>query len=105
MNAKDIIRHELIGLEAEIVKAKNLSLIGIKGKIIDETRNTITIKNKKMKKILKEQAIFNLKIENKIVQINGKLLVGRPEDRLKKWKLAMINTVHFIIVSKRMEEY
>lgn len=85
MNKKDIIRHELIGLNTEIVKAKNPSLVGIKGKIIDETKNTITIKQKeKMKKILKEQAVLNLKVGNKVFQINGKLLVGRPEDRLKK---------------------
>ncbi len=85
MNPKEIIRHELIGLEVDVVKAKNPSLIGIKGKIIDETRNTITIKQKqKMKKILKEQAIFNFKVGNKTIQVDGKLLVGRPEDRLKK---------------------
>lgn len=84
MNAKDLIRHELIGLDIEVVKAKNTSLIGIKGKIIDETKNTITIQNKKMKKILKDQAVFNIKVENKVFQVDGKLLVGRPEDRIKK---------------------
>lgn len=85
MNPRDVIRHELIGLEAEIVKAKNPSLVGIKGKIIDETRNTITIRQeKKMKRILKEQAVFNIKVENRIIQLDGKLLVGRPEERIKK---------------------
>ncbi len=85
MNPKDLIRHELIGLNVEIVKAKNPLLIGIKGKVVDETRNTMTIKYKnKMRKILKDQAVFNIKVENKIFQVDGKLLVGRPEDRLKK---------------------
>lgn len=85
MNPRNIIRHELIGLEAEIVKAKNPSLVGIKGKIIDETRNTIIIRQgKKMKRILKEHAVFNIRVENKIVQLDGKLLVGRPEERIKK---------------------
>ena len=69
----------------EIVKAKNASLVGMKGKIVDETKNTITIKQKqKMKKVLKSQAIFNLKVGKKTFQVDGKLLVGRPEDRLKK---------------------
>ena len=63
MNPKDLIRHELIGLDVEVVKAKNHSLEGIKGKIIDETKNTLIIKQKdKMKKILKAQATFNLKV-------------------------------------------
>ena len=52
MNAKDLIRHELIGLDIEVVKAKNPSLKGIKGKVVDETKSTITIKEKnKMKRI------------------------------------------------------
>ena len=84
MNKKDLIRHELIGLKTEIVRAKNPSLVGIKGKIIDETKNTLTIKGKKMKKVLKNQAIFNLKVGRKTFQVDGKVLVARPEDRLKK---------------------
>ena len=44
MNLKDVVKLELIGLHIEVVKAKNSSLIGLKGKIIDETKNTITIK-------------------------------------------------------------
>lgn len=85
MNSKELIRHELIGLDAEIVKSKNPTLIGFKGKIVDETQSTLTIKQKdKMKKIIKNQAIFNFKVGEKIVQVDGKLLVGRPEDRLKK---------------------
>jgi ribonuclease P protein subunit POP4 len=85
MDKHDIIRHELIGLNTEIVKSKNLNLVGLKGKIIDETKNTLTIKQKgKMKKIIKDQVTLNLKVENKIFQLDGKNLVGRPEDRLKK---------------------
>jgi ribonuclease P protein subunit POP4 len=85
MNPKELIRHELIGLDAEIVKAKNQTLVGFKGKIVDETQSTLTIKQKdKMKKIIKDQATFNFKVGEKIVQVDGKLLVGRPEDRLKK---------------------
>lgn len=68
---------ELIGLTAEIVESTNKSLIGIKGKIIDETKNTLTIGEKK---VPKSQVM--LKINEKI--INGKSLVGKPEDRLKK---------------------
>lgn len=71
-------KHELIGSEAEIIGSKNSTLIGIKGKIIDETKNTITIQNKK---ILKSH--ITLKIKNQVIQ--GKDLVGKPEDRLK-WK-------------------
>ena len=69
----------IIGKIAEVIEAKNRSLIGIKGKIIDETKNTITIEAEKTKKkIIKTQVI--LKIDNNIVE--GKKLAKRMEERL-----------------------
>ncbi len=85
MRPSDIIRHELIGLNAEIVEAKNKSLVGLKGKIIDETKNLLIIQSKKgEKKVLKDQVTLKLKMKDKKFQLEGKLLVGKPEDRLKK---------------------
>lgn len=85
MHPNNIVRHELIGLNIEIVKAENPSLIGIKGKVIDESKNTLTIETQnKIKKILKDQATFNIELKDHIVQVEGKLLLGRSEDRIKK---------------------
>lgn len=69
----------------EVIDSKNKSLIGIKGKVIDETKNTFTIKTKeKMKKIAKNQVVLKVDFLSGEVEIDGKLLVGRSEDRLKK---------------------
>ena len=85
MHPSNIVRHELIGLNIEIVKAENPSLVGIKGKIIDESKNTLTIETQnKIKKILKDQATFNIELKDHVVQVEGKLLLGRAEDRIKK---------------------
>ena len=85
MHPSNIVRHELIGLNIEIVKAENPSLVGIKGKIIDESKNTLTIEaQNKIKKILKDQATFNIELKDHVVQVEGKLLLGRAEDRIKK---------------------
>ena len=85
MNLKDMLRFELIGLEVEIVSSKNKSLVGLKGKIVDETKNTIVIeKGNKEKEILKEQADFRFKINNDYIECKGSLLLGRLEERLKK---------------------
>ncbi|MBI4447360.1 ribonuclease P protein subunit [Candidatus Woesearchaeota archaeon] len=82
---QNIAKRELIGLEAEIIDAKNQSLVGIKGKIVDETKNTLLIEhNGKTKKVLKEDVTLNIHINNQTFQINGKVLIGRPEDRIKK---------------------
>ena len=84
LNPKDIAKHELIGLEIEIVESKNSALVGLKGKITDETKNTITIEDSKTRKIMKSQIIMKTRIGNKEYQIDGRILVGRPEDRIKK---------------------
>ena len=85
MGIKDILKYELIGLDAKIVRSGNKSIIGVEGSIIDETKNLIVIEDKgKIKKILKDQATFLITINDKKYEIDGKLLLGRPEERLKK---------------------
>lgn len=82
----DVIRCEFIGVKAEIVKSKHPGYVGISGKVMDETRNTFTILHGgELKVIVKELALFRFKFpDGTIVEMDGKLLVGRPEDRLKK---------------------
>jgi len=73
---------EFIGKDVEITESENKSNIGLKGKIIDETKNIIIIKNQnKIKKINKNQNKINFVNEN--ITINGKEIIGRPEERIK----------------------
>jgi len=82
----DITRGEFIGTEGKIAKSQHSSYLGLSGKIINETKNTFTILHAgNAKSIIKDSAVFHFKFsDGTIVEINGKLLVGRPEDRLKK---------------------
>ena len=82
----DIIRHEFIGTEGKIAKSPHADYLGIHGRVINETKNTFTIMHKgKAKNVIKNSAIFNFKFsDGTTVEIDGKLLTGRPEDRLKK---------------------
>lgn len=85
MNPRDVVKHELIGLQIEVVDAKNKDLIGIKGEVLNETKNTITLYQKgKNKTILKSQVTLNIKLGNKIVRVKGTELTKRPEERIKK---------------------
>jgi len=81
-----IIQHEFIGLEAKVVKSSNSNYIGISGTVIDETRNTFVIQKGDQRKIvIKDQAVFHFTLpDSTVVEIDGKILVGRPEERLKK---------------------
>jgi len=82
----DIIRCEFIGTEAKVARSTHRGYVGLRGKIIDETRNTFTLLYKGERKIVvKESSIFHFKFsDGTVVEIDGKLLVGRPEGRLKK---------------------
>ena len=84
MNVKEIMKCGLIGLNAEVVDSKNKKMIGIKGKIIDETMNTIQI-NDKM--IMKKDTTFRIEKEDYVFDVDGNILVGRIEDKVKKARL------------------
>ena len=74
--------HELIGEEIEVVEATNKSNLGIKGKIVDETKETIIIEDEsKSKTLLKKNIIFKLIKSGKIIA--GTEVAKRPEDRIK----------------------
>ncbi len=82
---KDLVRHELIGLRVKVLEAKILTLIGLQGKILDETQNTLLIRCKNsIKKLIKNQVKITVKVNKKEININGKDLVGRPHERIKK---------------------
>jgi ribonuclease P protein subunit POP4 len=84
--APDLLQQEFVGLDAKVVKSSNLSQIGISGKIIKETRNTLVILHKNTEKtVIKYVAVFHFIMpDGTVVEIDGKAIVGRPESRLKK---------------------
>lgn len=84
---QNIARHELVGLEVKVTHGLHGDLEGIKGKVVNETKNTLTIDdgegNEKI--IPKGSATFQFKLPEGItVEIDGKIIISRPEDRIKK---------------------
>ena len=87
INEKNIVRHELCDLKVLVKDSVNPSQKNLEGKVIDETYNTIKIETmgKKEKTVPKDISIFIFTLPNgKNVQVDGKVLIGRPEDRIKK---------------------
>jgi len=84
--AATVIQGELIGLDAKVVKSANPSNLGMSGKIIDETRNTLVIRqNENDKVVAKDTAVFQFTLPNgTVVEVEGVAIIGRPEDRVKK---------------------
>jgi ribonuclease P protein subunit POP4 len=88
ITSKNILIHELIGLDCKISCSTDKNKEKIKGKIIDETKNTIKIKTIKGRKILPKKEIeIELKLNEKKIKIQGKKIIGRSEDRIKlNWR-------------------
>ncbi len=84
MKTKDFLRHGLIGLKAKVLESKNKSCNDVQGVVVDETKNTITIKtNNKEKKMLKNVCVFEFEINNNKVVVNGKNIQKKPTERIK----------------------
>jgi ribonuclease P protein subunit POP4 len=82
----DIIRYEFIGTKGLVAKSPNMNYMGVGGLVVGETRNTFTFQGEdRTRSVIKEAATFDFTFnDGTVVEIDGKLLVGRSEDRLKK---------------------
>jgi len=82
MKAKEMARREFIGQVIEITKAANKNLLGVKGKVIGETKNSFTLLvEKKGKKIILKNHLIEIRIGD--VLIDAGRVLGRPEERIK----------------------
>ena len=84
---QNIFRHEFVGLPVEVAGSSHEGYIGIKGKVVDETKNTIKIEDDEgyEKIIPKKVAIFHFTLPSGgRVEIDGKIIAIRPENRIKK---------------------
>jgi len=85
METHDIVKDELIGRKVTITKCTDPTWIDRSGIIIDETKHTFLIKlDASEKRIAKSTATFAVDYHGKKTIIEGKRLVNRPEDRIKK---------------------
>jgi len=85
MSGSDFRRREFIGLEAEVLESTCAQYLGIRGRVVDETRNTLTIEQDgKDKKVPKDCCKFRFVEGPKTHIISGKDIKFRPEDRIKK---------------------
>lgn len=77
---KEFLLSELIGREVRVLKCSSKGLRGLSGTIADETRNTFLIDTVKGRKAVPKSACW---FDFGIVQVQGRILQCRPEDRTK----------------------
>lgn len=84
---KNLLYSTFIGLEVEIINSSQRKLIGISGKIVDETKNLIVIERSDSRevKIPKVSSTFRFTTDDKQkVDVIGKEIAFRPHERPKK---------------------
>ena len=80
---ENLLIHELIGLEATVVKSNNEQITGISGKIVDETKSMLFLNTiNGIKKIPKEHTEWKFSFDKNESIVSGNLLAKRPQERL-----------------------
>jgi ribonuclease P protein subunit POP4 len=84
-NNKNIVMHELIGLEVEVVNSSDTSQIGTCGTVVDETKNTLLVKTKDgTKRVIKKISTFKFVADKDKFIVDGEEINFRPHERIER---------------------
>ena len=79
----NIASHEFVGLHTEIVNSTNPQIVGLNGRVIEETKSMLRINTDKGTKfIAKNNNNWQFTVQDKQVTIEGSKITKRPFDRI-----------------------
>ena len=86
ITSKNLVCHELIGLNVKIKESKDRKIEGLEGRIADETMKTFVMESQgREMRIPKDRCVWEFTLpDGTKAAVKGSLLVCRPEDRTKK---------------------
>lgn len=73
---------QLISEEVEVIESTNATLRGLIGKVIDESKESLSVETKEGIRVLLKRAISIKVVRTKSI-IRGKDITKKPEDRIK----------------------
>ena len=84
ISPQNVLRHELIGLDVLVARASNPGHVGVSGRVIDETRNTLVILTGRGEtRIPKRFSVFRFRLpDGTTVDVDGSSLEMQPERRI-----------------------
>ncbi len=83
ITADNITAHEFIGLHTEITESTNPQVVGLNGRIMDETKSMFKINTDNgVKSIAKSTNSWKFSINEKEVIVDGSRITKRPFDRI-----------------------
>jgi len=92
LTPETLTRHELVGLDVEVVAASNPDAVGISGTVVMETTQLLTIeRDTRVWHVPKDSATFAFDVDGQTVSVEGERLVDRPARRTanagdSKWR-------------------
>ena len=82
MTPESLVRHELAGLDVEVEASPNPDLVGIAGRVVDETTNTMLVATGDgVKQVPKAKTTFRFRLQEADVIVDGDRLIARPARR------------------------
>jgi len=83
LSPETLPRHELIGLDVEVVAASNPDAAGIAGRVVAETTRTLAVEGAdRVRHVPKAEATFAFAVpDGPTVRVDGERLVARPARR------------------------
>ncbi|QLH04701.1 ribonuclease P [Nitrosopumilus oxyclinae] len=83
ITADNITSHEFIGLDTEIIQSTNSQVVGLNGRITNETKSMFTINTENgSKSIAKSTNSWKFSIQGKDVIVKGTKIAKRSFDRI-----------------------
>ena len=82
MNLETISEYDLIGQEITITQSKNEEIVGLKGKVIMETKNMITVNTDNGKKNIPKD-ICQFSNNQGLLETDSTKLSKRPHERME----------------------
>lgn len=83
ITAENITSHELIGLQARVVESANPQLVGLNGRVADETKSMLKIDTVNgMKAVPKNINVWEFSANGDKITVSGPKIAKRPFDRI-----------------------
>ncbi len=83
ITTENIARHELIGLETTILESNNSQVVGLHGKIIDETKSMFVIETSTgIKHMPKMNSMWKFNLNGVTSIVDGKSISKRSYERM-----------------------
>jgi ribonuclease P protein subunit POP4 len=82
---RNVARHELVGLCGCVVDSADTSLVGIEGRVVEETAHTLTfvVEDGDEKTVPKGYTVFEFELPDATVRVNGNAVDARPAERVR----------------------